>query len=74
MFGRHNLDLEKQFTFLRFVRINRGPLFLEDSHSELQEAVTQLLVKELGGWKKGRLLLIKKCENKWDSEIYNFMI
>ena len=31
-------------------------MFLEDSHPELQEAVTQLLVKELGGWKKGRLL------------------
>lgn len=48
--------LEKRFAFLKLVRVNRGPLFLEDSQPELQEAVTQLLVKELGGWKKGRLL------------------
>ena len=48
--------LEKQFAFLRLVRINRGPLFLEDSRPDLQESVIQLLVKELGGWKKGRLL------------------
>jgi len=48
--------LEKKFAFLRLVRINRGPLLLEDSYPELQEDLTQLLVKEFGGWKKGRLL------------------
>ena len=35
--------LEKRFAFLRLVRINRGPSFIEDSHTELQEAVTQLV-------------------------------
>jgi hypothetical protein len=48
--------LEKKFAFLKLVRINRGPLLLEDSRPDLQAAVTQLLVKEFGGWKKGRLL------------------
>tara|TARA_B100001123_G_scaffold412189_1_gene509187 strand:- start:2011 stop:4179 length:2169 start_codon:yes stop_codon:yes gene_type:complete len=48
--------LEKKFALFRLVRINRGPLFLEGYSPELQEQVIQFLVKELGGWKKGRLI------------------
>ena len=44
--------LEKRFLFFRLFRVNRGPLFLKDSHSELLESVTRLLVKELGVLKK----------------------
>ena len=49
--------LEKQFAFFRLIRINRGPLLLEDSNPEMQEDVAQLMVKKLGGWKKGRLFI-----------------
>lgn len=48
--------LEKQFAFFRLIRINRGPLLLEDSNPEMQEDVAKLMVKKLGGWKKGRLI------------------
>ena len=48
--------LEKRFALPSLVRINRGPLFLEDFHPDLQESAIQSLVKEFGVWKKGRML------------------
>ena len=48
--------LVKSFAFFKLFRLNRGPLFLEDTYLELQEPVIRLLVNQLGDWKKGHLL------------------